>query len=223
MKVLTYHNIDYPPENAKLKSLYVSPNKFESQIKLLKKLGFQTVLSDEINKSKKNIIFTFDDGYRDFVRNAYPILKKYNAKAIIFVVVGLTGKYNLWDWEKLNVKKPLMDWEEIKFLVSEGFEIGSHTITHPYLTKIPEKTAKAEIEDSKKILEDKLGVEIKTFCYPYGDYNERIKDLVADAGYKMAFTTQEGSYEESKDIYQIKRITVFGHYLLPQFLWKFLV
>lgn len=220
MKVLTYHNIDYPPQEAKLKSLYVNTEKFENQIKLLKMLNINTVLPDSIGNDKKSVILTFDDGYRDFIKNAYPILKKYNSKAIIFVVAGLLDKYNIWDWQKLNVKKPLMDWEEIRFLINEGFEIGSHTITHPFLTKIPEKTAKAEIEDSKKMLEDKLGVEIKTFCYPYGDYNEKIKDMVINAGYKMAFSTKEGKYEESKDIFEIKRITVFGHWFLPQFLWK---
>ncbi len=222
MKVLTYHNVDFPPEDAKLKTLYVNPTKFERQVKYLKKFGVKTTLSDNINKEKNSVILTFDDGYRDFVKNAYPILKKYDTKAIIFVVAGLTDKFNIWDWEKIKVKKPLMDWEEIKFLVKEGFEIGSHTITHPFLTKIPEKTAKSEIEDSKKMLEDKLGIQINTFCYPYGDYNEKIKDMVINAGYKMAFTTQNGTFEESKDMYEIKRITVFGHWFLPQFLWKVL-
>jgi peptidoglycan/xylan/chitin deacetylase (PgdA/CDA1 family) len=222
MKVLTYHNVDFPPEDAKLKTLYVNPTKFERQVKYLKKFGVKTTLSDNINKEKNSVILTFDDGYRDFVKNAYPILKKYDTKAIIFVVAGLTDKFNIWDWEKIKVKKPLMDWEEIKFLVKEGFEIGSHTITHPFLTKIPEKTAKSEIEDSKKMLEDKLGIQINTFCYPYGDYNEKIKDMVINAGYKMAFTTQNGTLEESKDMYEIKRITVFGHWFLPQFLWKVL-
>ncbi|MGC8941928.1 MAG: polysaccharide deacetylase family protein [Sulfurihydrogenibium sp.] len=220
MKVLTYHNVDNPPPEAKLKSLYVKPEKFEKHIKYLNKFKLKTVLSDEIESQKNSIILTFDDGYRDFIKNAYPILKRYNAKAIVFVVAGLTDRFNLWDWEKINVKKPLMDWEELRFLVSEGFEIGSHTITHPFLTKIPEKVAKSEIEDSKKILEDKLGVEVKTFCYPYGDYNEKVKDMVINAGYKMAFTTQEGTFEESKDMFEIKRVTVFGHWILPQFLWK---
>lgn len=216
-----YHNLDIPPKEAKLKSLYVKPRKFENQLKFLKKLDYDFVDSDYLDKeSKKSILLTFDDAFKDFYKNALPILKKYKGKAIVFVPVNLVGTFNHWDYEKLNVKKEIMDWNEIKDLVKEGIEIGSHTLTHPFLTKIPISQAKSEIEDSKKILEDKLGIEIKSFCYPYGDYNEKIKDLVIKAGYKYAFTTKEGSFKESKDLFEIKRITISGFDSLPRFLWK---
>ncbi|MEJ5173103.1 MAG: polysaccharide deacetylase family protein [Hydrogenothermaceae bacterium] len=222
MKVLTYHNIDTPPKEAKLKTLYVKPSKFDRQLKILKMLNYETPSLTDIKFTKKEIIITFDDGYKDFIEKALPIIKKHNFKAIVFIVTDLVGSYNRWDWEKLNVKKPLMDWKDIEYIQREGIEIGSHTLTHPFLTKIDIKEAKKEIEKSKKILEDKLGIEITSFCYPYGDYNEKIRDLVEEAGYRYGFTTKDGSFEVSDDPFQIKRITVFGNLILPQFIFKVL-
>ena len=151
MKIFMYHNIDIPPKEAKLKSLYVKPNKFETQLKVLKKLGYNFVKTEDLeNYPKKSILLTFDDGFEDFYDNAFPIIKKYNANAIVFVPAGLVGTFNQWDYEKLNVRKKLMNWEEIKRVYKEGIEIGSHTLTHPFLTKIPKEMAKTEIQDSKK-------------------------------------------------------------------------
>lgn len=219
-----YHNIDIPPKEAKLKSLYVKPNKFETQLKVLKKLGYNFVKTEDLeNNPKKSILLTFDDGFKDFYDNAFPIIKKYNANAIVFIPAGLVGTFNQWDYEKLNVRKKLMNWEEIKTIHKEGIEIGSHALTHPFLTKIPKEMAKTEIQDSKKILEDMLSKEITCFCYPYGDYNETIRDLVIEAGYKYAFTTKEGSLEQSDNFYEIKRVMISGFYSLPKVLWKTII
>jgi len=224
MKIFMYHNIDIPPKEAKLKSLYVKPNKFEIQLKVLKKLGYNFVKTKDLeNNPKKSILLTFDDGLKDFYDNAFPIIKKYDANAIVFVPAGLVGSFNQWDYEKLNVRKKLMNWEEIKRVYKEGIEIGSHTLTHPFLTKIPKEMAKTEIQDSKKILEDMLSAEITCFCYPYGDYNGTIRDLVIEAGYKYAFTTKEGSLEQSDNFYEIKRVMISGFYSLPKVLWKTLI
>lgn len=116
-----------------------------------------------------------------------------------------------------------MDWQHLKELVSAGIEIGAHSLTHPYLSKIPEESAKREIEDSKKLLEDKLGIEVRTFCYPYGDYNQKVRDMVAQAGYLMAFTTKRGSFSKSPNLFEIRRITVFGNDFLLKFIFKVFV
>jgi len=216
-----YHNIDIPPKEAKLKSLYVKPNKFETQLKILKKLGYNFIKTKELeNNPKKSILLTFDDGFKDFYDNAFPIIKKYDANAIVFVPAGLVGSFNQWDYEKLNVRKKLMNWEEIKRVYKEGIEIGSHALTHPFLTKIPKEKVKTEIQDSKKMLEDILSTEITCFCYPYGDYNKTIRDLVIEAGYKYAFTTKRGSLEQSDNFHEIKRVSISGFYSLPKVLWK---
>lgn len=217
MKVLTYHNIDIPPKEAKLKTLYVKPSKFKRQLFLLKRFGYNTPPLNHITFNKKDILLTFDDGYKDFSENALPIIKNFGFRAVVFVVADLVGSYNQWDWQKLNIKKQLMDWKDIDYILKQGVEIGSHTLTHPFLTKISPQEAYREIEFSKKKLEDKLGVEISSFCYPYGDYNTTIRDMVEKAGYRYAFTTKNGSFNKEDDPYQIKRATVFGNMTLFEF------
>lgn len=225
MKVLTYHNIGKPPSSAKLKTLYVKSWDLKKQIKALKLLGYKFLRSQDLLKRPKDraVLLTFDDAYLDFWENAFPFLMEEGVPALVFVPAGLVGKFNKWDYERLKVKKTIMDWQHLKELVSAGIEIGSHSLTHPYLSKIPEESAKREIEDSKKLLEDKLGIEIKTFCYPYGDYNQKVRDMVAKAGYLMAFTTKHGSFSKSPNLFEIRRITVFGNDFLLKFIFKVLV
>jgi Predicted xylanase/chitin deacetylase len=212
IKALMYHSVGIPPKEALLKSLYTNPRLFEKQIKLLKVLGFKSITSDEIvdfvkgKDLKKSVCITFDDAYKDVFENALPILKKYDFKAIVFVPVGLVGEYNKWDADRLNVKKPIASWEDIRSALKEGFEIGSHTITHMPLTHLDTKSLKQEIGLSKKLLEDKLGVEIKTFCYPYGDYDERVMDAVKEAGYKLAFSVGSGHIKKGDNLYNLKRL-----------------
>ncbi|MFN3598159.1 MAG: polysaccharide deacetylase family protein [Aquificaceae bacterium] len=222
MKVFTYHNIDKSPKTAKLKTLYVKPSQLERQISWLRRLGYAFGRSDDLLQAKqqKKLILTFDDAYLDFWEKALDILRKYNVPAIIFVPAGLVGTYNQWDYQKLNVKKPLMDWWHLRELVKMDIEIGSHSLSHPYLSQISPQKANEEIRASKSLLEDKLSVEIKSFCYPYGDYNPQVRDLVANAGYKLAFTTREGKVEDSPNPFEINRITIFGNDFLPKFLLK---
>jgi len=220
IKALMYHSIDIPNKNANLKSLFVKPLEFKKQMLTLKLLGYK--FSTLENLSKKSVILTFDDGFKNFIENAYPILKKLKATAYIFIPVSFIGKYNVWDYKKLNVKIPVMNWSDLQFLVKEGFIIGSHTMTHPFLTKIPLKDAKREIEFSKKFLEDNLGIEINTFCYPYGDYNKKIVSLVKNAGYKYAFTTKKGNLNFLENPFEINRVFISGNKVisLPSFIKK---
>lgn len=226
MKVLTYHSIGMPPPEAKLKTLYVKPSAFKRQINTLRLLGYRFLSVDELlkgNAPRRSLLLTFDDAYLDFWENAFHLLKSQNIPAVVFVPAMLVGKFNQWDHRRVNVKKPIMDWQQLRELAQAGVEIGSHSLTHPYLSKIPREKAKREIEDSKKLLEDKLGVQIRAFCYPYGDYNHEVRDLVMQAGYLMAFTTKAGSFEQSENLFEIRRITVFGNDFIPKLLLKILL
>ena len=209
-----YHNIAKPPKEALLKSLYVKPRDFKRQVKFFKLLGYRFRTLEKVEK--KTVIFTFDDAYKDFLENAYPVLEKFGFKAYLFVPVSFVGRFNLWDYEKLKVKKFLMDWEDLRFLVKEGYKIGSHTLTHPYLTELTDKELKKELEYSKKLLEDKLGIFIDSLCYPYGAYDQRVIKFTKEAGYRFAFTTKEAKFS-LKNPYEIPRINIFGE-KFPNFL-----
>ncbi len=212
LKILMYHNVSIPPKEAYLKSLYTKPSLFEKQIKLLKILGYKTLdlkglssfLQSKING--RFVMFSFDDAYVDIFENALPILKKYGFGAIIFVPAGLVGEYNKWDYHVVKVKKQIASWSDIEYALKEGFEIGSHTITHPVLTKLDVKSQKREIEHSKKLLEDKLGIEINSICYPYGNYDKSVLNITKDSGYSFGFSVDMGKIRAFDNPYKLKRI-----------------
>ncbi|ACV63802.1 polysaccharide deacetylase [Desulfofarcimen acetoxidans DSM 771] len=224
--VLMYHKVN-PDSGAGGFGLRVTPENFDWQMHYLKKNGYRSIsLGDMLDSfqhkkalPKKPVIITFDDGYQDNYRYAYPILKKYNYTATIFVVAGLIGKTNEFDVKKhLQPENKMMDWSEIISLDNAGITIGSHTLTHPHLTGLSDAEARQEIMVSKKVLEAKLGREVQFFCYPYGEYNESMVRLVKEAGYRAATTTKQGLNYQNTDAYLLKRIRIMGKYNHEKFI-----
>lgn len=210
-----YHNIGRPPEGAKLPGLYVSPKSFRLQMKYLKGLGFNVVPLDEVvafingkSKVKRPVALTFDDGFQDFHDNAWPVLKPLGFPATVFVVTGCAGEDNQWDYEYLNVRKKLLDWDTIAGLKDEGVSFASHSMTHASLPSLTGDALRAEVVNSKAVLEEKINRRVDYFCYPYGDYNEETVEMVKAAGYKAAFTTRRGCIFKAGNPFEINRISV---------------
>lgn len=183
MPILMYHHIrDFNDPNDKIgANLSVSPEKFAKQLNLIKSEGYTTITFNDLDTGKiptKPIILTFDDGYKNFYQNAYPELKKREMVGTVFVIVNDIGKN-----EYMNEK-------EIKEVSSNGIEIGSHTLSHPDLSKSPSNKAQEEISNSKKTLESLIGNDIISFCYPSGKFSEETVKSVKEAGYKYAVTTK---------------------------------
>ena len=112
--ILMYHNIDNPPNGARIPNLYVTPRMFRFQMWYLKTAGFGVVSIKDLleaveagNMRRSVVSITFDDGYADFYKNAYPVLKQYGYPATVYVVSGLVGKENVWDYTNENFNKPL--------------------------------------------------------------------------------------------------------------------
>ncbi|MEO0202512.1 MAG: polysaccharide deacetylase family protein [candidate division WOR-3 bacterium] len=213
--VLCYHNISRAPYfNVKRRSLHTTPLNFYLQMKLLNFLGYRGLsISDAWDyiigkKFGKVVILTFDDGYYDNFKNALPILKKFDFTSTLFVVSDLIGSYNKWYYKEANMIKRLMNEDEIKIWIDNGMEIGSHTRTHPDLTKIPIHELENEIIRSKEILERKFKVEVKHFCYPYGKYNDDVVNIVKRANYRSAWTLDRGRFRVGDDIFRGKRINI---------------
>jgi peptidoglycan/xylan/chitin deacetylase (PgdA/CDA1 family) len=208
--ILTYHHVGPRPRGARLKGLYVSPSLFEKQIKELKAAGRipASFSGFELEQATASVIYlTFDDGFLDVYRYALPILRQQNWVGIQFLVSKLIGQSNLWQQRAGDVFEPLMDVPHIKEWLAAGQGIGSHTQTHPHLTRLPPSQAREEISASKKELEDQFGVPVRHFCYPYGDWNESIRDMVIEAGYQTACTTITGINTKGEDVFALKRFT----------------
>ncbi len=205
MVILAYHRVNSWIKND---PLVVPADEFERQISFLKSEGYENIpLRELIERGKKRelpsrgVSVTFDDGYYDSFRFACPILKKYGFTATFFVVANFVGK--------IHGKDGFPGWNRIKRMVGDDFDIGGHTFSHPHLPHLSDEELKREVANSKKYIKDKSGKRINFFCYPYGEFDERVKDAVKDAGYKAAFFTPSSSGIE-EDIYAIRRVGIYG-------------
>jgi len=192
--VLVYHSIDNNNSN-----LSLAIDIFEKQLNYLNRIGFNTVSFDKIDENKKKqIIITFDDGYKDVLKFALPILKKYNFTAICFLVSNMIGKQNSWDSLRHDfTPKNLMDTDDINEWINNGMYIGSHSHNHYDLTKLKKSELYKDLDFSKKTLEDKFGKKINNFCYPFGKVNKSVYDAVKKK-FKTAVTINRSRYETNK-------------------------
>jgi peptidoglycan/xylan/chitin deacetylase (PgdA/CDA1 family) len=164
------------------------------------------VLESDSHVQRKYAVITFDDGYRDFYTDAFPILQKYGFTATVFVPTGAINQNGSFKG------KPVMTWDEIRELKGQGIRFGSHTVTHPKLQDVPLKDIKYELEVSKADLEEQLDECITTFCYPYAfpeenhAFTRSLREVMVSAGYRYATGTRVGTLKKSDDPYFIKRI-----------------
>lgn len=223
--VLMYHMIsdwDTP------RPLAVSVKDFERQMWYLKKRGYTVIplerlldyLQSEKPLPKKTVVLTFDDGYEDMFLNAVPILKKYNYPATVFLPSNLIGKENIWDIKRGKPTATILRQEQIQQMMENNISFQAHTCNHVVLTDVPLSTAKKEIFNSKIQLEEVTKRHVNVFCYPSGKYSSEIKNLVQQAGYSYAFTTQEGLVNKDDDSYLLKRLRINGTYSLMDFILK---
>ena len=210
--ILMYHHIrqSQANDNKIEKGLDVSPNSFEAQMKYLSQKGYQTILLKELftHQGGRAVVITFDDGYKDVIEQGFDILQKYHFKAVVFIIVDKVGQPGY------------LTWEDVARLKSAGWEIGSHTLTHPDLTKLNKEKAKKEIQESKTVLENRLHAPVVSFSYPAGRFNQRIVTLVQQAGYQEAVTTRFAPEEKSQERYQLPRVRVSGSDSLASFTKK---
>ncbi len=194
--ILMYHKIGAPLASSRLHDLYVSTRDFDRQTAELAAAGQRPVPYGEaletIDAGGSGFCLTFDDAFASVFDHALPALQARRLKAMLFVVAGLIGAKDEWDHGIGEPPQALMDERQIRDWLAAGHEIGAHTLTHPALAELPPERARAEIFDGKKLLEDRFGVPVRHFCYPYGSYNARVRDLVAEAGYKTACAAATG-------------------------------
>jgi peptidoglycan/xylan/chitin deacetylase (PgdA/CDA1 family) len=205
--ILMYHSI----EN-KETGFSVTPENFLKQMKFIKDNGYEVISLNELVGSIKNkkrlernkVVVTFDDGYKDNLVYAYPVLRKFNFPATIFLVTGYIGLPF-----KKGDEREFMNWNDVRLMSERGISFGGHTRTHYNLGLLNDDgLGFEEIAGSKKIIEEKTGKPADFFCYPGGAFNEKAKALVIKTGYKGACTTNRGFASPNSDVYELKRIKV---------------
>ena len=195
--ILAYHSVNTRREDG----LAVGIDDFRNQMSWLQRRGYRSMtLRDftglKIEKGGPLLIITFDDGYADNYSLAFPILKEYGFVATVFLVSDYVNTDHIFSWDEAKVGPHgdpslyrLLNWEEIREMAGYGIEFGSHTCTHPELTKLSTKQSWEEVTRSRVDLEARLGREIASFCYPDGDLNPEVVQMVEQAGYRSAVVT----------------------------------
>ncbi len=197
--ILMYHGVLDEPWG--LEKLFVKVKDFENQMNYLQEKKYTTLFLSEIKTAKnyeKVVIITFDDGYKGIFENAFPILKKYNLKANLFVITSTIGG-------GAYVNKEMI----LEMSNSGMIEIGSHTVNHPALSKLDEKEIEKELRDSKKYLEDLLNKKVNTLAYPYGSFNQNVINI-SKKYYDYALSTIPGKeIVNNLNDYSLKRINIY--------------
>lgn len=218
-KVLMYHSIVEKMPSSKTQRFFsVHAPDFRKQLELLDKWGFTAITfrdyllicEGKLNSPKKPIIITFDDGSLDNYQIAFPLLREFGMKAVFFVLADKTIKSNRWEIDNGNPMIQLMDPYQILDIHTAGFEIGSHSLTHPMLPNISHATAYHEISRSRMLLEILINAPVLSFAYPYGLLNNTIKQIVIDSGYSIGCAVYTGPPSFGTDHFEIRRIPIPG-------------
>jgi peptidoglycan/xylan/chitin deacetylase (PgdA/CDA1 family) len=193
--VLCYHAVSerFPA------ALSVTPTAFERQLALLKRAGYRgATFEDAVRaRSGRTVAVTFDDAYLSVLELAKPMLDAVGFTASVYAptaYLDTPGRPLKWDgieqWHGGEHERELvpMSWDQLGELADAGWEIGSHTCTHPHLTQVDDDALRRELVDSRATVEERMGRPCATLAYPYGDYDERVVAAATAAGYAAAGT-----------------------------------
>lgn len=204
--ILMYHVISAPKPGAPFPELYTPKPQFAAQMNALAQQGYHGVTLGQVYDywhhaialPRKPIVISFDDGYLSHYTHALPVLRK----------LGWPGVLNL---EVNNVLTPGdISQSQVRALIHAGWEVDSHTLTHPDLTRISATQLRHELVQSRAFLRSHFGVPVDYFCYPAGRYNATVEAAVRAAGYRLATTTQPGIASPHADPLALPRIRVSG-------------
>lgn len=176
-RTIVYHSVTHSAPD-KFDYLFVRPNDFEDQLKLLKELEFQTLFADEWHMTETpSVIITFDDGYEDNYIVVFPLLKKYNVKATVFIIADMIGKESY-----------LSESQIIEMYDSGLVSFQSHTLKHENLLNLTKEELTNDLRLSALRIKDILGYDVKAISYPNGAYNHLVVST-ASQFYSFGYTT----------------------------------
>lgn len=180
------------------------------------------IMAAEPEDGQAVIAITIDDAFRNVYENALPVLREYSLPAAVFVPVGNLGYTPQWDVEEGVGDKdmPIMTYQQLIEMDREGFEVFSHTFSHPKLTEVDKKKLYVEVAGSKRILERLLGHEVTAISYPYGIHNDRVCRAAKEAGYSHGFTIEPTMINGATDNFRIGRFEVSAEESLVKFKLK---
>jgi len=207
--ILAYHKVSTDD------TIYtINPELFDRQMQYLAENGFTAIslpqladgLAGKRDLPAKPVVITFDDGYEDNFTTALPILEKYGLRAAVFIAVNKVGQPGY------------MSWDQMQAMQARNIDIGSHTLSHTALTTLSPAQWEQEIQNSKLELEQRLSKPVTFLAYPHGLFSPAMFEYLKSAGYNGAFSGVTGLNFKDANLYELKRISIFGPKLD---LWSF--
>jgi peptidoglycan/xylan/chitin deacetylase (PgdA/CDA1 family) len=222
--ILMYHQVSPRPLPA-FARYSVTSAAFTAQMKWLDVAGYSPITVDKLVEARRGrgtlparpVVITFDDGFHELLDHAIPTLVARGFTATFFLVAGLMGKSGRWLREEIGTEIPLISWYAARELVAAGFQCGSHTMSHPRLSALSPSACRDELRDSRRLLEDELGCEVSHLAYPFGAFDDHVREIAAETGYRSACSTRRGLSEPVDDLLALRRISVYGHDSLVSF------
>lgn len=219
--ILMYHSVSEDPERgvSAYYRLAVAPKVFREHMQVIKSGGFSVVSLEHAAAAlrnadadlKKMVVVTFDDGFRDFQTQAWPILQQFEFSATVFLPTNY-----IQDERRRFLNRECLVWSEVRELHKAGIQFGSHTVSHPKLVTLSEEDLEEELFRSRRIIEDQIGSRVDSFAHPYAfpqdnaSYVECFRRHARSAGYRLCVTTIVGRAKPDDDLLTLKRIPVNG-------------
>jgi len=214
LPVLMYHGIEDTPPDHPLRPWRLSPREFEQQLLTLRQNGYRSIAIEDWWKAAQSnekvngraVLITFDDAFANFLNEAFPLLRKYDFTATVFVPTRYIARTAEWDSD-YDCLDEIMTKRAIRFLSEQGITFGSHSESHPHLTALSPSQLLEELKSSKEKLEDIIGAPVTQIAYPHGDCNDLVVDQALKAGYEFGFIVGNSVCSFGGDKMRIPRVS----------------
>jgi peptidoglycan/xylan/chitin deacetylase (PgdA/CDA1 family) len=211
LPILTFHAIDDRDSD-----ISFAPRLFQRSLAKLHEHGYRTLrllqAVEDLRRGEpfpdRAVVMTFDDGYQSVYEEAFPVLQRYGMTATVYLTVGTKGNSEPDERLPSMEGRTMLSWGEIREMHRWGIEMGSHTLTHPNLTRWPRDRIEPEVRDSKVIIQEALGAPVSSFAYPYGFCDRHSRDC-ARQHYACATTGKLGFIGAGSDLYALERIDAY--------------
>jgi peptidoglycan/xylan/chitin deacetylase (PgdA/CDA1 family) len=215
--ILMYHEVTPRPLPA-FRKYSITPDELSAQLQWLRRAGYATVNMDAVCSAWRGerelparaVAITFDDGLRDCVEHAVPVLAAHGFTATFYIVAGLVGMTSQWLLAERGFEFPMADWAMLRAAEDAEMYCESHTVSHPRLAKLSPAACREELALSRKLLEDGLGRSVRHLAYPFGSFSPEVRDIAGEMGYTTACTVVEALASPPDDLLALPRVPVIG-------------